>query len=140
MSVTKPVFMSGTTPILEVKAQMETIPAHKAEHARRRREHAQWLKMRTKGFIDVHREINIDDGRIANRTQRNFFELKSFGQTLDMSLDKAEIMSFKARIEHVFIEERDTPFGRTEKVQVKPRHLSVWEYNPRTSQKRRITR
>ena len=132
--------MSVTTPVLEVKAQMEAIPAHKLEHARRRREHASWLNMRTKGFIDCqnNRGVDIDDRKIALRTGRNFFELKSFGQTLNMSLDKAEIMSMKADVEHSFIEERDTPFGKTEKVTVKPRHLSVYEINPRLGTKWRI--
>lgn len=130
--------MKQNNPQLEVKAEMESIPAHKAEHSRRRREHARWLKMRTKGFIDVHNKIEIDDRKIAIRTHRNFFELKSHGQTMDMSLNKGDIMREKQEMEHTYIEERDTPFGKTEKIQVKPRHITVWEYNPRTGFKWRI--
>jgi len=130
--------MSATTPVLEVQAQMESIPAHKAEHARRRREHAQWLKMRTKGFIDVHNKVEIDDRKISNKTNRNFFELKSFGQTMHWDMSKEKIMTAKTQMEHTFIEERMTPLGKTEKIQVKPRHITVWEYNPRTGMKWRI--
>jgi len=38
----------------------------------------------------------------------------------------------------MFIEERTNPMGKTHYVEVKPRHITVWEYDPRTSMKWRI--
>jgi len=128
----------STSPALKVKAKMESIPAHMAEHARRRRERMDWLKNKTLGSIRIMNEVVIDDRKIAITTGRNLFELKSFGQTLDMSLDKPAIMAFKESMERTFIEERTNPMGQTHYVEVKPKHFTVWEYDPRTSHKWRI--
>ena len=134
----KPESTLSQTPGLKVKAKMESTPAHMAEHARLRREHTNWLKNKTLGSIRIMNEITIDDRKIALATDRNLFELKSFGQTLDMSLDKPAIMAFKESMERTYIEERTNPMGKTHYVEVKPKHITVWEYNPRNSHKWRI--
>lgn len=126
------------TPPLKVKGTMETLPPHQAEHARLRREKNNWFKNRTLGFLRIMTEVTIDDRQIAIKTGRNLFELKSFGQTLDMSLDKVKIMQHKKGAERTFIEERVNFRGDTHFVECKSTHLTVWEYNPRTSQKWRI--
>lgn len=128
----------STSPALKVKGKMETIEPHRAEHARLRREHSNWLKNKTLGAIRIMNDVTIDDRKIAINTGRNLFELKSFGQTLDMSLDKNAILQEKEGMERMFIEERTNPMGKTHYVEVKPRHITVWEYNPRNSQKWRI--
>ncbi len=123
----------------KLKAEGSILPPHQAEYARRRRAEAEWLKNRTTGFIRCMTDVTIDDGLIARKTGRNFYELKSFGQTMQWSLDKQQVLVAKESMEHIFIEERtDAQKGKTYRVEVKPRHLSVWEYNPRTSMKRRI--
>jgi len=125
------------TPELKVEAVM--IPAHKAEHHRRRRAQAEWFKNRTTGFIRCMNDVTIDDGLIARKTGRKFYELKSFDATMQWSLDKQQVLIAKESMEHIFIEERtDARKGKTYRVEVKPRHLSVWEYDPATSMKRRI--
>lgn len=128
----------STSPALKVKGEMESIEPHKAEHARRRRVHGMWVKNKTLGSIRIMNDIVIDDRAIAIKTKRNLFELKSFGQTLDISLDKNAILQFKESMERTFIEERTNPMGKTHYVEVTPRHVTVWEYNPRNSQKWRI--
>jgi len=122
----------------KLKVEGSDMPAHKIEHARRKRLDSEWKKNKIMGFIRCMTDIVIDDRRIAINTRRNFYELKSHGQTMHWSLNKTEIIAAKTAMEHSFLEERDTPFGKTERVTVKPRHLTIWEYNPRTSQKRRI--
>lgn len=125
------------TPKLEVHGS--DLPAHKIEHARLKRERADWIKNRTTGFIRCMTDIQIDDALIARKTGRNFFELKSFGQTMQWSLDKQQIIIARDAMSHIFLEERkDAREGKTYRVEVKPRHLTMWEYNPRTSVKRRI--
>lgn len=128
----------STSPALKVKGKMESIPPHKAEHARRRREHTNWFKNKTLGAIRIMTEVTIDDRKIALQTGRNLFELKSFGQTLDLSLDKQAILQVKESMERMFIEERTNPMGKTHYVEVTPRHVTVWEYDPRSSHKWRI--
>ena len=126
------------SPPLKVKGKMESIPPHMAEHARLRRDHTTWLKNKTLGSIRIMNEVVIDDRKIAITTRRNLFELKSFGQTLDISLDKVAILARKEAMEHTFIEERINFRGDTHYVEVKSDHITVWEYNPRNSQKWRI--
>jgi hypothetical protein len=128
----------STSPALKVKGQMESIPAHMAEHARLRRERMNWIKNKTLGSIRIMNEVTIDDRRIAIETNRNLFELKSFGQTMDISLDKPRMLAQKEAMEHMFIEERINFRGDTHYVEVKSNHITVWEYNPRSSQKWRI--
>jgi len=127
-----------STPPLKVKAKMEAIPPHMVEHARLRREQTNWLKNKTLGAIRIMTEITIDDRRIAIETGRNLFELKSFGQTLDMSLDKVKLLGIKESMERTFIEERINFRGDTHFIECKSGHITVWEYNPRTSMKWRI--
>jgi hypothetical protein len=125
------------TPKLEVEAYV--IPAHKVEHHRRRRAEAEWFKNRTTGFVRCMTDVTIDDGLIARKTGRKFYELKSFGATMQWSLDKQQVLVAKEAMSHIFIEERtDARKGKTYRVEVKPRHLTVWEYDPATSMKRRI--
>lgn len=122
-----------------LKAEGTIMPAHKLEHARLKREKADWFKNRITGFIRCMNDVQIDDGRIARMTNRNFYELKSFGQTMQWSLDKQQVISARDAMSHTFLEERtDARKGKTYRVEVKPRHLHIWEYNPRTSHKRRI--
>ena len=125
-------------PPLKIKSVIEAIPAHMMEHARRRREHSNWFKTKTLGFIRIMSDIVIDDRKIAIETGRNLFELKSSGQTMDMSLDKSKMLAQKESMEHTFIEERINFRGDTHFVECKSKHISVWEYNPRNSQKWRI--
>ena len=126
-----------TNPKLKVEGSI--LPPHKVEHARRKRERSDWLKNKTTGSIRCMTDVTIDDGLIARKTLRNFYELKSFDSTMHWSLDKQVIILAKEAMSHNFIEERiDAQKGKTYKVEVKPRHLSIWEYNPRTSMKRRI--
>lgn len=127
------------TPALKVKGKMESIPPHMAEHARLRREHTNWLKTKTTGFIRIMNDIVIDDRKIAIQTGRNLFELKSFGQTLDISLDKGSMLEKQESMKRTFIEERTNPMGAIHYVEVTPAHVTVWEYNPRSSQKWRIS-
>lgn len=128
----------STSPALRVTGRMESIEPHRAEHARLRREHSNWLKNKTLGSIRIMNDIVIDDRKIAIETGRNLFELKSFGQTMDMSLDKNKMLAAKEGMEHTFIEERINFRGDTHFVECKSQHITVWEYNPRNSQKWRI--
>lgn len=128
----------ATSPALKVTGKMESIEPHRADHARRRRDHSNWAKNRTMGFIRVMNEVVIDDRKIAIETGRNLFELKSSGQTMDMSLDKKKMLALKESMEHTFIEERINFRGDTHYVECKSKHITVWEYNPRNSQKWRI--
>jgi hypothetical protein len=58
---------------------------------------------------------------------------------MQWSLDKQIVISAKEAMSHTFLEERtDARKGKTYRVEVKPRHLTIWEYNPRTSVKRRL--
>ncbi len=134
----KPESTLSQAPSLKVKGKMESIPAHMAEHARRRREHTEWLKNRTLGFIRIMNEVVIDDRKIAIATGRNLFELRSFGATMDLSLDKPKMLAQKEAMEHTFIEERINFRGDTHYVECKSDHITVWEYDPRTSHKWRI--
>jgi hypothetical protein len=123
----------------QLKVEAIVVPAHKAEHARRRRAEAEWFKNRTTGFVRCMTDVTIDDGLIARKTGRNFYELKSFDSTMQWSLDKQQVLVAKEAMSHIFIEERtDARKGKTYRVEVKPRHLTVWEYDPATSMKRRI--
>lgn len=128
----------STSPALQVKSQIETIEPHRVEHARQRRMQSNWFKNKTLGFIRIMNEVVIDDRKIAIETGRNLFELKSSGQTMDMSLDKGKMIALKASMEHTFIEERINFRGDTHFVECRSQHISVWEYNPRNSQKWRI--
>lgn len=126
-------------PKVEATGAMLTLPAHQVEHARRRAAKAQWERNRTIGFVRImDREASIDDRRIALMTGKNFYELKSFMQTLDMSLDKAAIMKAKEGLERSFVEERELPGLGSERVVCTPRHLAVYEYNPANGMKKRI--
>ena len=82
-----------SNPALKVEAVV--MPAHKAEHARRRRAEAEWFKNRTTGFVRCMTDVTIDDGLIARKTGRKFYELKSFGQTMQWSLDKQQVLVAK---------------------------------------------
>lgn len=128
----------STSPALKVKGQMESIEPHKAEHTRRRREQSNWMKNRTLGFIRVMNDIVIDDRQIAIKTGKSLYEVKSFGQTMEMTLDKNKAMLAKEAMEHSFIEEREMPDGKVFFIEVKPRHIHVYEYNPCTGHKWRI--
>jgi hypothetical protein len=130
--------IESTTPTLKTKGEIESIEPHRAEHARRRREQTNWFKNRALGAIRIMNDIVIDDRKIAIKTKRNFFEVKSFGQTMEMTLDKTKAMLVKDAMEHSFIEERINFKGDTHFVECKSRHITVWEYNPRTSQKWQI--
>jgi hypothetical protein len=127
-----------SNPKIEAKGKVEVIPPHKIGHANRKRAESEWKKNRVAGFVRAQSDITIDDRKIAIQTRRNFYELKSFGQTMHWSLDKQVIEAAKTAMEHSYIEERMTPWKKTEKISVKPKHITIWEYNPRTSQKRRI--
>lgn len=123
----------------KLKVEGSNLEPWKLEHARRRRVEAEWFKNRTTGFVRCMTDVTIDDGLIARKTNRNFYELKSFDSTMHWSLDKQQIVIAKESMSHIFVEERtDAQKGKTYRVEVKPRHLSIWEYNPRTSMKRRI--
>jgi hypothetical protein len=122
----------------KLKAEGSDLAPHKIGHANRKRAESEWKKNRVTGFMRAQSDITIDDRKIAIQTKRNFYELKSFGQTMHWSLDKQVIEAAKTAMEHSYIEERMTPWKKTEKISVKPKHITIWEYNPRTSQKRRI--
>lgn len=128
----------STTPQLKTRGRMESIEPHRAAHSQRKRDEAEWRKNRTTGFMRVHSEVTINDGEIARITNKKFYELKSFGQTLHWSLDKAKVMAAYEATAHTFIEEREIIPGRVERIEVTPRHLTVWEFNPETGQKWRI--
>jgi len=118
--------------------KVDQTPRHQLEHKARRYRDAEWKRERTLGFMCVHNRIEIDDKRIAERENMPFYEVKSFGQTLDWSLNKVEIMAFYDRLQKPHIEERENAFGKLQKYVVKPTHITVWEVNPHTYYKRRI--
>lgn len=126
---------SGNIPGLKV----DQTPRHQQAHKQRKRAHMLWERNRTTGFIRIHRPVEIDDRRIALKTNRNFFELKSFGATLHWSFDLDDIIIAWKKHDKVFLEEREIVPGRIETITVRQRHLRVFEYDPATSIKMDIT-
>lgn len=123
-----------TVPTIKV----DQTPKHKQEHRRRRASQQEWERTRTMGFIQVHNRIEINDRVIAETSAMPFYEVKSFGQTLDWSLNKVEIMLFYERLMKPHIEYRLDHMGEERRYTVVPDHLAVWEIHPYGLYKRRI--
>lgn len=124
--------------VLPATPKVDQTEAHKLHHKWKRHQEAERLRERTLGFLCVHNRIEIDDKVIAKRTNMPFYEVKSFGQTLNWSLNKVEIMAFYDKLMRPHVEERENAFGKLQKYVVMPTHLAVWEVNPHTSHKIRI--
>ncbi len=119
--------------------KVDQSPRHTHHHRQLKYEQQMWARRRTEGFIRSHQSIEIDDGRVARKTKRCFYELKSFGQTLHWSLDKQQVIFAYHAANRTHIEYRLDPMGKEQRYIVQPRHLRVYEYDPMSSHKINIT-
>ena len=127
--------MSNELPALKV----DQTPRHMHHHKQLKYERQMWARRRTEGFIRSHQSIEIDDRRIALKTGRCFYELKSFGSTLHWTLDKEQVIFAYHAANRTHIEYRLDPMGKEQRYIVQPRHLQVFEYDPANSMKLEIT-
>ena len=119
--------------------KVDQTPRHQQHHKQRKYEAQMWKRRREEGFIRCHNNTEIDDRRIAIKTGRHFFELKSFGQTLHWSLNKQEVIQAYHAANRTHIEWRLDPMGKEQRYTVQPRHLQVLEYNPKLGIKWDVT-
>lgn len=111
------------TPALKV----DQTPRHKQHHKQLKHERQMWARRRMEGFTRSHTQVEIDDGAIADKTGRHFFELKSFDSTLHWSLDKVQVIGAFHAANRTHIEYRLNPMGKEQRYIVQPRHLRVFE-------------
>lgn len=115
--------------------KIDQTPKHKLHHRELKRKKQEWERGRQDGFTRIHNQVEIDDGAIARKTGKCFYELKSFGMTMAWSLDKAQVINAYNASMRTHVENRLDPRGNFQRYIVTPSHLVVYEFNPATGHK-----